>query len=163
MVAPAALGSYINDHLGGATAGVAMAQRLEHDLRDGPAAERLVGISGEIQEDLRDLRRIVHRLGIRQSPAKQAVGWAGEKLHRLGVRELAPGGPRLRRLRAVESLALEVEGKGALWTALLEVAHDHPQLGPNDLQRLTDRARDQRQRIETVRLSVARRAFVTGV
>jgi hypothetical protein len=162
MTATAELGSYINDHLGGAKAGLAMAQRLEQDLRGEPPAETLGSLSGEIRDDLRALRAIARQMGVTENPIKQAIGSVGEKLHRLGLTALAPGNSDLRRLRAVESLSLGVEGKLALWTALIAVAPDHPQLDLVDLHRLADRARDQRRRVEEVRHGVAREAFGVG-
>ena len=95
------------------------------------------------------------------NPVKQALGWISEKLQRLGAGEIAMGSAHVKRLRAVESLSLGVEGKLGLWLALMEVVSAHPRLAEVDLQRLAERARDQRRRLELVRLDVARRAFTT--
>jgi hypothetical protein len=64
-------------------------------------------------------------------------------------------------LLQAESLALGIEGKRALWEALLEVAHAYPTLADTDLTQLVERARAQRERIEAVRLAAARRSLTT--
>jgi hypothetical protein len=64
-------------------------------------------------------------------------------------------------LLETETLALGIEGKVALWEALLAVASAYPQLAESDLSRLAVRAREQRGRIETVRLAAARRSFTS--
>ena len=56
-------------------------------------------------------------------------------------------------------MALGIEGKLRLWAALSAVASGYPQLDGVDLSRLADRAREQRDRVETVRLAAAHRAF----
>ena len=76
--------------------------------------------------------------------------------------EARTGSPHLTRLLQAESLSLGVEGKVSLWRALIEVAPSDPQLAVVDLQRLVDRALDQRRRLEVVRLAAARRAFATA-
>jgi hypothetical protein len=65
-------------------------------------------------------------------------------------------------LLETETLALGIEGKLALWAALLAVASAYPQLIEDDLVRLASRAREQRGRIETIRLAAARRSFASS-
>lgn len=72
------------------------------------------------------------------------------------------GDEQLSTMLQAETLALGIEGKQALWQALLAVAPAYPQLPGDDLARLVDRARAQREQIETVRLELSRRAFVTA-
>ncbi len=56
-----------------------------------------------------------------------------------------------------------VRGRGhSAWRALIEVAPSDPQLAAVDLQRLVDRALNQRRRLEVVRLAAARRAFAAA-
>ena len=156
------LGTYLNDHVAGANAGVEMARQLEEAVRGEPTAAGLGPISAEIEEDLETLRGVVEALEVGHNPVKQAAGWIAEKVHRLGVDERVTHSRELTLLLQAESLALGVEGKLALWLALLEVAPAHPQLSSVDLPALAERARDQRRRLEVVRLAAAHRAF-TGV
>ena len=153
------LSTYLNDHLGGANAGVEMARQLHKDVESEPDAEILGRLADEIEEDAESLRGLLEMIGITKNPVKQAAGWLAEKAQRVAVGELATGSAHLTRLLKVESLSLGVEGKLSLWLALMEVTAANPQLADIDLPRLVERARDQRRRLETVRLDVARRTF----
>jgi hypothetical protein len=155
------LATYLNDHLSGANAGVDLARRLEQAVRDQPDGAVLDGLADEIAEDLETLRSALAAVGGSTNPVKQAAGWVAEKAHRVGVAidTATEDGDDLARLLEAESLTLGVEGKLCLWLALLEVAGAYPSLAALDLPRLADRARNQRRRIEAVRLAAARRAF----
>jgi hypothetical protein len=155
------LATYLNDHLSGANAGVELARRLEQAVRDQPDGAVLDGLADEIAEDLETLRSALAAVGGSTNPVKQAAGWVAEKAHRVGVAidTATEDGDDLARLLEAESLSLGVEGKLCLWLALLEVAGAYPSLAALDLPRLADRARNQRRRIEAVRLAAARRAF----
>jgi hypothetical protein len=160
MSATDRLGIYLNDHLAGASAGVEIARRLQEAVQGDPAAEVLGPIATEIEEDRETLRRLVEALGVGKNPVKQAAGWLTEKVHRLGDERLTHSHDLTLLLQA-EGLSLGIEGKLALWLALMEVVSVHPQLSAVDLPALAERARNQRRRVETVRLGVARRAFAT--
>ena len=155
------LGTYLGDHLGGANAGVEMARQLEEAVRGTPYAAALGPIAKDIEEDLETLRGLVDEVGVGQNPVKQAVGWVVEKAHRIGVHERMAGSRDLSLLLQAESLGLGVEGKLALWLALMEVVPAHPQLTTVDLPALAERARDQRRRLEVARLGAARAAFTS--
>jgi hypothetical protein len=153
------LGTYLNDHLAGANAGVEMAWRLRERAGAGPDAAALAWLVEEIEHDRDELRRLVEQLGTSGHPIKKAAGWAAGKAHGLAVTELLTGDEHLSMLLETESLALGIVGKLALWEALLAVAFAHPQLVEADLVRLAARAREQHGRIETIRLAAARRSF----
>ncbi len=161
MSATELLVTYLNDHLGGANAGIEMARHLEEEVQGEPDGAVLAGLADEIEEDVQTLRGVVELIGSTTNPVKQAAGWVAEKAHRVGVAEAVTGSPHLTRLLQAETLSLGVEGKLCLWLALMEVVPAHPQLTALDLPALAARARDQRRRVETVRLGAARRAFTT--
>ncbi len=162
MSSTALLGTYLNDHLGGANAGVEMVHRLHKKAGNGPDAAVLGPLAEDIEQDRDDLRALVDALGESGHPVKEAVGWIAGKAQRLALGEVLTGDEDLTLLLEYETLALGIDGKLALWQALLAVAAANPQLHGDDLARLADRARDQRSRIEAVRLDAARRAFVTA-
>lgn len=155
------LGTYLNDHLGGATAGVEMARHLHDEVQGDPDGAVLGRFASEIEEDLDTLRALAEMIGVTRQPVKQAAGWIAAKAHRVGVGQARTGSPHLSRLLQAETLSLGVEGKLGLWLALIEVQPDIPQLADVDLGTLADRARDQRRRLEAVRLAAARRALAT--
>lgn len=150
---------YLNDHLGGANAGVEMARRLETDACGEPDEQALGRLAGEIEQDVETLRDLIGRLGSTRARGKEVVGWMAEKVQRLGVAEPLTGSPHLTRMLQAETLSLGIEGKLALWQALQEVADEYPWLADVDLAGLADRAREQRHRVEEFRLAAARRAF----
>jgi len=161
MSANEQLATYLNDHLGGANAGVEMARELQKDVEGERDADLLGRLAEEIEEDVETLRALLEIIGITRNPVKQAAGWLAEKVQRVTVGEVVTGSAHLTRLLKVESLSLGVEGKLGFWLALMEVTAANPQLAGIDLPRLVERARDQRRRLETVRLDAARRAFTT--
>ena len=161
MSATQLLSKYLNDHLGGAHAGVEMARQLQKDVEGERDGEILGRLAEEIEEDVETLRALLEMLGTTRNRVKQAAGWVAEKVQRVAVAEPVTGSADLTRLLKVESLALGVEGKLGLWLALMEVTAASRKLADIDLPRLVERARDQRRRLETVRLDVARRTFTT--
>lgn len=161
MSATAQLGVYLNDHLAGANAGVEMARKLQKEVAGEPDAAMLGPIGDEIADDVETLRQLMEHVGVARNPVKQAVGWVAEKAHRAGVATQARHGSDLARMFAAESLSLGVEGKLSLWLVLIELVPSHPRLAGVGLPGLAERARDQRRRIEAIRVAAARRAFTT--
>ncbi len=59
----------------------------------------------------------------------------------------------------LEGLLTGITGKKGLWVALLELVETEPRLDRERLERLRDRAEDQRSRVEELREKAAREAF----
>jgi hypothetical protein len=93
------------------------------------------------------------------STVKRATAWAAEKLTELKVRVEDPSDGALRRLELIEALALGIDGKQALWTALRTVAEGMPELEGPDYQQLIARAEEQRSAVEVQRLQAAAAAL----
>jgi len=151
------LATYLNDHLAGSMAA------LEH-LRDleqaAPAmAPALAELRCDIESDRKALESLIHRLGLTESRARQAGAWLAEKAARLKMRVDDRAGGPLRRLEGLEAVALGIDGKLALWRALGAAAEAAPDLRAVDYQHLAERARDQRERVEALRLEAAREAL----
>jgi len=153
------LATYLHDHLAGAEAGVEMARRLQKRVIGTPEAATLGRLADDVEHDRDELRKLVDALGESEHPLKRAAGWFAGKAQQLAVAEPLTRDEHLSLLLQAETMALGIEGKLALWEALLAVVPEHPQLGGVDLARLVGRAREQRERVETVRLAAARRAF----
>jgi len=153
------LGTYLNDHLAGANAGVEMTRRLHERAGAGPDAATLGRLAEEIEHDRNELRQLIEQLGHGGHPMKKAAGWFVGKVHRLAVTKLLSGDEHLSMLLEVEALALGIAGKRMLWQALLAVAPAYPELVEADLIRLAARAREQHGQIETIHLAAVRRSF----
>lgn len=154
-----ALHIYLQDHLAGATFGLELVRRCRRNNEGTKFAEPLAELTVEIAEDRQALRRIMRDIGADVSRTKVAAGWTLEK-----VRRLKPNGALfeytpLARVVELESLAIGIAGKRAMWLALDDVASSEDLLGPHDFWRLGERADDQLSRVEVLRLDAARTAF----
>jgi hypothetical protein len=150
-----ALATYLTDHLAGSVGAIELAERTIKENDGDPLAERLSGVLAEIRKDRVVLQELIERLGASQSPLKKAGAWLAEKAGRLKL-----GGtdePRgLSRLEVLETLAMGIHGKRALWRALRAVAERHDVLHGLDLDLLERRAREQHDEVEHMRLEVAK-------
>ena len=99
------------------------------------------------------------RLGASRDRIKETAAWSAEKVGRLKLNGQVLGYSPLSRLVELEGIALGVTGKLALWRAVREALAGDPRLVDFDIQRLIDRAEEQRATVEDCRLKAARLAF----
>jgi hypothetical protein len=158
-----ALNTYLNDHLAGATLGVDHARQLESANVGSDFGIEMSRIADAIEEDRETLIGLMDRIGAPRNPVKTATAWVAEKAGRLKFSGLSARDRELGNFLALETMSLGVEGKHSLWTALREVAPDYPEIAAMDLERLIDRARDQRATLDRERLAAARRALAPAV
>ncbi|MFD3696833.1 hypothetical protein ACFWUZ_11895 [Streptomyces sp. NPDC058646] len=156
------LGIYLNDHLAGAGAGVALARRMARTHRDTPAGPRLAEMASEIAEDQDSLREAMTALDVPLQWPRTAVGRLAEKVGRAKLNGRLVRRSPLSDLIELEALRLGVEGKGALWRALLVVAASDTRLDRVALARLAERAERQARLLESLRLDAVHRAFEPG-
>jgi hypothetical protein len=150
----ALLGIYLNDHLAGATGGTELARRLasSDDQWSGGDLGRL---ADEIAEDRTTLMEIMERLRIPVRQYKVLAGWAGEKVARLKLNGHLLSRSPLSRLVELEAMRLGVEGKAAGWRTLLVRAEHDDRLDVPQLRRLLERAREQAETLEKLRVRAA--------
>jgi hypothetical protein len=153
-----ALHIYLQDHLAGATFGLELVRRCQRNNEGSEYAEPLAQLSAEIAADRQTLEEVMHDVGGKPSRSKVALGWTLEK-----VRRLKPNGAffdytPLARVVELESLAIGIAGKRAMWRALDEVVPREDR-GRHDFSALADRATDQLSRVDALRLDAARAAF----
>ena len=154
-----ALRTYLNDHLAGSVVALELLDHLA-DLHQDPTRKQFfVGLHAEVQEDQAVLQRLLHEVGGEESPVRKAAAWLTEKFGRAKLLLDDPGEGQLRMLEGLETLALGIQGKLALWRALAAVADRVPQLQGVDFARLEQRAVQQHQRVEDQRLQSARAAL----
>ena len=153
-----ALGIYLNDHLAGATAGTELAKRLAGEHRDHPSQvlERLVV---EVAEDRDTLVSVMATLGIPRRHYKILLGWLGEKAGRLKPNGRVVARTRLSRVVGLETMRLGIEGKAAVWRTLRARADSDSRLDAGLLDGLLDRARQQAEQVERLRMRAATEAF----
>jgi hypothetical protein len=151
------LGTYLNDHLAGATVGLELSRRAAGNNQGTPLGAFLINLAGEIEEDRDTLLKVMERLDVGKDKLKVAAGWAGEKIGRLKPNNALFSYSPLSRLVELEGLALGVEGKGGMWQVLGQL--DEPLLSEFDFQALLDRARSQRDQLQEHRLAAGLEAF----
>jgi hypothetical protein len=152
------LSTYLEDHLAGATAGVALARRVAQHSDGARTGATLSQVARDIEADRETLKRLMSELGVRGSLAKNASAWAAERTSRLKANGRLRGDPRLHRLHELELLSLGIAGKQELWEAL-RVVPEATAFAQIDLDELDARARDQRARVERARMAAARAAL----
>jgi hypothetical protein len=156
------LGVYLHDHRAGAVAAVELLHHLEQGHAGTPIAPFAASLRTEIEADVRELEGVMRLAGVSPSVARNAAAWVTAKIAELKVRIDDPTDGALRLLESLETVALGIDGKRALWMALAAVADQLPALSGVDYARLTRRAEAQRASVETQRVAAARAAFQRG-
>jgi hypothetical protein len=146
--------AYLNDHRAGSAAALDLLAKMSSQNEGTEFGRVLAALEQEVAEDRDALQQVMAKLGVPTDTVKQAGGWVLEKLTRL--RFDVTTGEELGRLMEAEALSLGIAGKLAGWRALKEASH--ADLGV-DLDRLIERAQDQRSRLEPFRIEAARRVL----
>ncbi len=155
------LATYLNDHLAGAAAALELMEHIEQE-NGGSATGILVGrIRADVSADRDELARLIARFDGGESAPRKAVGWLGERIVRLKLRMDDPSGGALRLFESLETIALGLEGKKALWYALSACAPRIPELQGVDYDRLIARGIEQRDALEPARVEASKSAFCT--
>ncbi len=153
------LAAYLGDHLAGSAAALDLIEKLRSNNEGTPLATFLGQLGPEVAADQTVLQGLIEQLGEPQGVLKKAGGWAAEKLTRVRLDERVTRSPDLSRLLELEMLAVGVEGKRALWTALRPLTGAYPAVAALDLDGLLERADAQRRGVEDHRVEAATRAF----
>jgi hypothetical protein len=147
---------YLNDHLAGSNSALEILATLQEMNGLGDWANHL---SDEIGADRKELENLMSDLQIAQGTFRQAAGrltgWLAELKTRLEDRQ----GGGLQRLELLEALALGIDGKRALWTALQSASQNDMSLRERDYSRLIERAIEQREDVEIRRRAAAAEAL----
>jgi hypothetical protein len=150
------LATYLNDHLAGSHSALEMLAAL----REIPGLEDWgARMTEEIGADQAELENLMGNLQIDRGVVRQAAGWVSGRLAELKTRIDDRKGGHLQRLELLELLALGIQGKKALWTALQAASSIEQDLRGPDYPRLIQRAVEQRQEVEIHRLAAAAHAF----
>jgi hypothetical protein len=154
------LKTYLIDHLAGSVAAIEILQSLGKVYADTALARFFADLQNDIAADQRQLQSVMHRLVITESGPRKLSAWLTQKLIELKLRvDDGPRGP-LRMVESLEVVGLGIHGKLAMWHALKAAAEDYPPLqNVVDYERLSQRAEEQRRRLEVVRLEAAKVAF----
>jgi hypothetical protein len=153
------LTNYMKDHFAGSVAAVELLNHLISSHRGKTHEQFFIRLRQEVGEDQEVLQGLLHDLDAGGGALRNTTAFLSEKLARIKLLLEDPAGTQLAPLEKLEALALGIEGKRALWRALLAIA-EIPALRKVDLARLDERADDQHKRVEARRIEAAREAFL---
>src|SRR3954453_6208920 len=151
------LATYLNDHLAGSTTGRELAKRALSNNRGTQFEPTLEWLLDQIVEDRQAVLDIMRALGAPEDHLKKLAAFAVERMGRLKPNNSLFSYSPLSRLVEFEGLVLGVNGKLAGWRSLQQL--DDSRLAAVDLERLAERAIEQRDRLEEQRREAARLAF----
>jgi hypothetical protein len=151
---------YLQDHLAGSTGGVELARRARGANEGTPYGTPLAELADDIEADRRTLESIMEDLGFGPDRAKNIGFWVAEKAGRLKLNGQISGYSPLSRMIEVEGLITGVNAKRSMWMTLRDIADELPELDPDRLERLIERAEQQLGRLHELRSRAGREAFV---
>lgn len=153
------LGIYLNDHLAGSTAGVALIRRTAQAHEGTAAGLVLAKLAKEIAEDREDLLAFMATLEIGIAHYKLAGAWVAERAGRLKLNGRLLARSPLSSLVELEGMKLGVEGKAAGWRSLRALADRDSRLDAAKLDQLLTRAKAQSRALEKLRVAAAAQAL----
>jgi hypothetical protein len=153
---PAALSTYLREHLSGSDAATQIVERLRR-TRAGTEDGRLFGTLFQEFQDERDVvRAVLASLGASDQSPKRLVANASAALIKL----TAGGEPgELSWFRTLEALSIGVQGKRCMWRALQQLHLGPPAPGHNRFAELESLAVRQWEMIERRRLALVAATF----
>ena len=153
------LETYLNDHLAGSVVAIELMKNLESVYAETAIADFIKRLRADVEMDQQELQNLMSSLEISESRTRKASAWFTEKFTELKLRVDDSKSGDLRLFESLEALSLGIEGKRSLWLALAAAAEVSPALRKVDYESLKQRAEEQRERVETKRLEVARGAL----
>lgn len=149
------LATYLNDHLAGSVLALELLEHLEEVHSDDTLRDFFRLLRADIATDRDELETLMRELKIDQSSTRKASAWLAEKFTELKLRFDDPKAGALLLFESLEALSLGIEGKHCLWSALAASAQESSSLQLMDYDRLQKRAKEQRNRVEALRINTA--------
>jgi hypothetical protein len=150
---------YLSDHLAGSGGGVSLAKRIAKQNQGNEFGREMRQIAAAIEEDQVALERIMEIVGARTRRWRQAGAVLGERLSRLKPNGKLFSYSPLSRVLEFEGMILGVSGKLQLWRSLLEARSDDSRFDLAAVERLRERAEEQRRQLEQLHARAAKHAF----
>jgi hypothetical protein len=150
---------YLADHLAGSSGGVSLARRIAKHNLGNEFGREMSEIADAIEADRLALKEIMDRVGARERRWRQLGATLGERLSRMKPNGELFGYSPLSRVLEFEGMIMGVTGKLQLWRSLLVSHAGDSRLEAAELERLRQRAEDQRARLEQLHARAAEQAF----
>lgn len=153
------LAIYINDHLAGSVAALALIDDMSDALDDAPLKSFLTSLKDEIQEEQGVLKILLQANDYREGAIKKAVAWLGEKASAPKFGASTDDSHELAIMQGLEMLYLGITGKLLQWHVFQAALAPMVEALGFDLGALQERAEKQRAAVEEFRLAYGRRAL----
>ena len=153
------LAIYLNDHLAGATGALELLTHLEEAHTTKAVGPFLAQLHADIEADRQELEHLMARLDITVSGVRKVSAWLGEKAAQLKLQLDDQADGTLHLFEGLEALLVGIEGKRGLWRALAVASGAMPELQGVDYDHLAQRAQEQHDRVEVMRLDTAKEAL----
>lgn len=153
------LATYLNDHLAGSVAAIALIDDMISAVTDEALKSFLVQLKKEITEEQQVLRILLRANDLKEGALKKAAAWLGEKA---SAPKFGGGGDDnhgLAIMQGLEMLYLGITGKLLQWWAFQGAIAPMVEALGFDLNHLQKQAERQRHTVEEFRLAYARKAF----
>jgi hypothetical protein len=153
-----ALATYLHDHLAGSHFAIKLLSSLSDQYKDEQLGVFARSLAVDIKLDQDTLRHVIDKVGKANLDLMEAVGWLMEKASRFKLQR-DESGEGIGTFEALETLALGIQEKAALWSVLAVIREVDSRVPAYEFDKLVGRAQDQFQRVEVQRLSLARTTF----
>lgn len=149
---------YLSDHLTGATAGMERVVRMEGDFVDTPVYKQIATVADSIRRERSLLQQIIHDLGFKQKPYRQALAWVGERAGRVKLNNRVVSRSPMTLVLEAELMRSAVIGKLGGWQTLHDNAEDLG-LDATIFAELQDQAQEQIKLLDEVHAYARQTAF----
>ena len=153
------LATYLNDHLAGSVAALALIDDMAGAVADTSLKAFLTDLKYEIEEEQHVLRTIMQANAVEEGAFKKATAWLGEKVTSPKFGGAGDDSQGLAVMQGLEMLCLGITGKLLGWRAFQAASTPTVQALGFDLDALQKQAERQRNTVEEFRLAYARKAF----
>jgi hypothetical protein len=154
------LSTYLNDHLAGS---ITIINLLRNLLRTSPPdknlEEFLTNLLNDVISDRAALEGIMQTMQVHKHRHRKAAAWLAEKLGRPKLRLDDTQNRSLHLLEALELVEVGIEGKRELWQSLTATSEQLTPLKGINFDHLIQRAEEQHDRVEAVRVKTAKATF----
>jgi hypothetical protein len=133
-------------------------ESLYDQYKDEELGHFALGLCAEVKRDQDTLKQIIDHVGKATLDLTEVLGWVGEKATQFKLqRDHSSGG--LGTFEALETLALGIQGKLALWQALPLIREVDARVLSEDFGRLVVRADEQYTSVENQRRRLIQATF----
>ncbi len=151
--------TYLNDHLAGSVAGIALAKRCQANNSDAHWGEFLTRLITLLEKEQGNPKKMIDALGSSESTVKKLAGWSAEKLSRLKLNDWLLTSSSLSLLEELEMLVMGLKAQHRMWVVLASHCGNYRQICQVDFKKAADETGAMLEELEQHHLEAARLAL----